>query len=89
MRTFLCKNCGAGQFREEKGYRVCLFCESRFIIDFGDIHSEDAKGISLKSDIDMLLQKCKTDPKNAKRYANRILDIDPMNKEAQMYLRRR
>lgn len=38
-------------------------------------------GISLNSDIERLLNKCKTDPKNKRKYINLILDIDPDNTE--------
>ena len=41
--------------------------------------------IALDDDVKRLLEKCKTDPKNARRYANLILDIDPDNEEALNY----
>ena len=44
------------------------------------------KGISLQSDIELLLDKCRRDPRNARKYANLILDIDPGNKDALQYL---
>ena len=43
--------------------------------------------IGVDSDIQMLLEKCKQDPANRRRYANLILDIDPTNREAAAYLR--
>ena len=42
--------------------------------------------IDLDDDISRLLQKCRTDRRNARKYANLILDIDPDNEEAQKYL---
>jgi hypothetical protein len=45
-----------------------------------------ASVISVSSDIEALLQKCREDPRNRKRYAGLILDIDPTNPEAQQYL---
>jgi hypothetical protein len=41
---------------------------------------------SLTDDIKMLLQKCRDDPANARRYASLVLDIDPSNEEALHYL---
>ena len=42
--------------------------------------------VSLEDDVQQLLQKCKMNPANARRYANLILEIDPNNKEAMKYL---
>jgi hypothetical protein len=41
---------------------------------------------SLTDDTKMLLQKCRDDPANARRYASLVLDIDPSNEEALHYL---
>jgi hypothetical protein len=43
--------------------------------------------ISIQSDIDSLLLKCREDPINSERYAGLVLDIDPTNQEALSYLR--
>ena len=43
-------------------------------------------GVSISEDIKRLLAKCRTDRKNARKYANLILDIDPNNKDALQYL---
>ena len=50
--------------------------------------SGTASGIALDDDLVRLLAKCKADPKNARKYANLILDIDPDNEEALNYLRK-
>ena len=42
--------------------------------------------IAINDDVQRLLDKCKREPKNAKRYANLVLDIDPTNREALKYL---
>ena len=42
--------------------------------------------IALDDDIARLLKKCQTDPSNAQKYANLVLDIDPDNEEALKYL---
>jgi hypothetical protein len=44
--------------------------------------------ISLNDDIKSLLNKCKNDPTNARRYASLVLDIDPTNSEARRFLNR-
>jgi len=43
--------------------------------------------VALDDDVSILLQKCRADPANARRYAGLILDIDPGNAEAREYLR--
>ena len=42
--------------------------------------------IALDDDIARLLKKCESDPRNARKYANLILDIDPDNEEALKYI---
>ena len=49
-------------------------------------HSGVNSSIALDDDVERLLKKCRTDPKNARRYANLILDIDPDNAEVYKYL---
>jgi hypothetical protein len=43
--------------------------------------------IEINADIQALLEKCKSDPNNRRRYASLILDIDPTNQQANQYLR--
>ena len=99
MRALVCKSCGATGIQVKGGYLVCDYCDTRFLLtsedfDFYGRNQQNAAssadcnipGISLGGDIEMLLQKCRTDPKNAKKYANLILDIDPDNKKALRYL---
>lgn len=73
MKEVVCKRCGANSLREEGNYYICEYCGTKFQKSF------ESEGISLGSDIDRLLQKCRTDPKNKKKYINLILDIDPDN----------
>lgn len=89
MRALECVNCGAKQFWEFEKYIECIFCNSRYEIQDIDRVNVPAKGIELSSDIERLLEKCRTDSNNASRYANRILDIDPSNTQALKYIRRR
>ena len=96
MKAFVCKSCGATGIQIKGAYLVCDYCDTRFLLTaedydfYGNANStssnHSSSGISLGSDIEMLLQKCRLDPKNAKKYANLILDIDPDNKKALMYL---
>lgn len=79
---------------------VCPYCESRYAITkqtcssgfWGSshhatlTHSGVDSNIALDDDVQRLLKKCKTDPRNARKYANLILDIDPDNEEAYKYL---
>ena len=80
MKVISCSRCGANVLREEGNYYICEYCGTKFL------KKAESKGISLGIDIERLLQKCKTDPKNARKYANLILDIDPDNKDALKYL---
>ena len=98
MKALICMSCGASRWKEEGEYRVCLHCGTKFqkIIDETVrvqkvvIHDAIARQvdsvIALNDDVMRLLDKCKKDPKNAKKYANLILDIDPTNQDALKYL---
>ena len=85
MKIVRCQSCGANELVEKDGYMVCTFCNTRYTIEKEDLGIKTSS-ISLDSDIDILLKKCESDPKNAKKYANLILDIDPDNEEAIKYL---
>lgn len=86
MSQDVCSNCGANDFVQKEGYKICKYCNSKFeLASTGERHGESI--ISLQSDIDVLLQKCKNEPWNSRKYAGLILDIDPTNREALEYLR--
>lgn len=78
MKKNGCVNCGANEMIEKGRYMVCAYCGSKF--------PQKEKGISINSDIDILLEKCQKEPYNARKYANLILDIDPTNREALKYI---
>lgn len=88
MKALTCKCCGATGVVIRNGFAICEYCDARYLITAEDYGFEDApnNGISLESDIERLLMKCRTDPRNACKYANLILDIDPCNCEAYKYL---
>ena len=83
MKAEVCSRCGASEWRRESGFLVCKYCGTSFIPEKSSMKESS---IDLSDDVSRLLEKCKSDPKNARRYANLILDIDPLNKEALMYL---
>lgn len=85
MKSFRCTNCGAPVQRVEGKYMRCDYCDSKFLIQASDMPKKSSS-VALRSDIDVLLEKCRNDPRNARQYANLILDIDPTNKEARRYL---
>lgn len=85
MKRFICENCGANDFIEKDGYRICRYCDTKFLINHEDMPIKNTQ-IALSDDIKMLLDKCKNDPAHARKYANLILDIDPTNKEVYKYL---
>lgn len=101
MESLTCKNCCANGLHFEKGFWICDYCGSRFLASeeeqsahsktvnysYGLSRSTASSQINLSDDVERLLQKCKTDRKNAKKYANLILDLDPDNAEALKYLK--
>lgn len=84
MRRFVCVNCGGNKSVQRNGYTYCTYCDTQYTMLAEELPY--GSGITLKEDIMRLLRKCESDPANAKRYANRILDIDPTNIEARKYL---
>lgn len=84
MRLMQCKQCGGELYRDD-AFMVCKFCGARYAIEKEDLGIKESN-ISVKSDVKDLLEKCKKDPKNARKYANLVLDIDPDNEEALKYL---
>lgn len=80
MRMMACKACGSNDLVKEKDRLKCAYCGTVYV-------SEASRSIiDLDGDIEALLQKCKDNPSNARRYANLILDIDPGNRDALRYL---
>ena len=81
IKAFKCESCGSTDLYEENGYCICNYCGTKHIITVDDkIISQTS--IELQDDVQQLLEKCKTEPARAKKYAQRILEIDPNNLEA-------
>lgn len=102
MKLMSCECCGANDWIEDGKFRVCKYCGSKFQIvkEKSITYRSNGNGqrgieyfteseIALDDDIQRLLNKCKEEPWNAKKYANLILDIDSGNVEALKYLRRK
>ncbi len=85
MKLLDCMRCGSKEFVEEDGFIVCAYCKSKYVPQADDIPPKETV-IGMASDIQALLQKCREDPTNRRRFANLILDIDPTNQEAKQYL---
>ena len=85
MKLVECIRCGSKELFEENGYVVCGYCQSRFAPQADDLPAKETV-INLHSDVQVLLQKCKDEPSNRRRYASLILDLDPTNREAAEYL---
>ncbi len=85
MKPIICTQCGANEFVHENGYIVCKFCNTRYAMVKAN-KGVSKSTISVHSDVKILLEKCRTDKTNARKYANLILDIDPNNVEARRYL---
>lgn len=86
MKSLECTRCGSTELREHDRYLVCAYCQSRYVPQANDTPFLETT-IGLASDIQALLRKCEDDPVNRRRYAGLILDIDPTNQEANLYLR--
>jgi uncharacterized Zn finger protein (UPF0148 family) len=86
MKIESCEKCGGGEFITRDGYRICQYCNTRYLITPEDATRKESN-ITLDHDIKMLLQKCRDDPANARRYAGLVLDIDPGNAEAAKYMK--
>ena len=88
MKLLNCKCCGATGVTIRNGFITCEYCNAQYLLTAEDYGFSDAtpRGISLESDVERLLLKCKADPRNARKYANLILDIDPNNRDAKQYL---
>ena len=99
MKALICSSCGASNWKEDGEYRICLHCGTKFektlkeqrkaintVLQIAAVNRVQSV-IALNDDVARLLQKCKAEPKNAKKYANLILDIDPTNEEALKILR--
>ncbi|MBQ3756907.1 MAG: hypothetical protein II873_07325 [Oscillospiraceae bacterium] len=85
MMAFTCKSCGSNDFREEGNYRICNYCGTKHIITVEDRQISPI-AVDLQDDVSRLLAKCIAEPARAKKYAQRILEIDPNNVEARRIL---
>lgn len=85
MKSFQCEGCGSTDFYDLDGYRICEHCGRKHIITREDQRIKQST-IALNEDVAMLLEKCKTEPERAKKFAQRILEIDPNNAEAKRIL---
>lgn len=85
MRLVECTKCGSNELFQESGYVVCAYCRLKFVPNASDLPNSST-AISVYDDIRALLEKCKNDPSNRRRYANLILDLDPTNSDAMQYL---
>lgn len=82
MKLIECSRCGSKELISRGDYVVCAYCQSRFNVEVNDRSTV----IDIQTDIQLLLVKCIEDPKNRRRYASLILDLDPTNTEAMKYL---
>ena len=85
MKAIVCEKCGSNDWMEIPGFRKCKFCGTIYQLTAEDQPAKQSD-INIRGDVQALLNKCKSDPKNAKKYANLVLDIDPNNSEAKRYL---
>lgn len=85
MKEVVCQSCGSNDLYEENGYRICRYCGTKFLIT-ADEKPQKESNIALNEDVANLLNKIKQNPDRAKKYAERILEMDPNNAEAKKIL---
>ncbi len=55
MKIEICERCGGGDFVDQDGYRICQFCNTKYLITSEDVKQKEST-ITLDKDIMMLLQ---------------------------------
>jgi hypothetical protein len=85
MKIQECKSCGSNELVQIENFLVCTFCRSRYVAEIVDIAPGESV-IEMRSDVELLLEKCETDPANRRRYINLILDIDPLNQDVKKFM---
>ena len=85
LKMINCAHCGSKDLVEESAFLICTYCRSKFFRRATDGPPSETL-IEIGSDIQKLLQKCREDPINRRRFANLVLDMDPENHEAKQYL---
>lgn len=88
MKIVSCTACGSKELVEENRVVICLYCLTKYLPEPDEVPAT-ASVIGVGSDIQALLQKCREDPINRRRYASLVLDLDPTNTEAKTYLNER
>ena len=89
MENMNCKQCGSNAFEKRNGFWTCKYCGTVYSVAqmrSGGVSATASAGasdssIDLDDDVTILLNKCRTDPRNARKYATLVLDIDPTNAE--------
>ncbi len=84
MKQNFCPNCGANEWEYSGAYVICEYCGSKLLLEQADKPLKTSN-VALVTDIDILLQRCRADPANARKYAGLVLDIDPTNALAKQY----
>ena len=85
VRILSCEKCGGSEFRDNNGFRICQYCNAKYVLAPEETPRKTSV-ISLRDDINALLQKCRDDPSNSFRYARLVQDLEPGNAEAERYL---
>ena len=88
MKLPTCEQCGSHSFTSSDSKLICDYCSTIYPVT-GSTGSNNSTSIDLNEDVRRLLEKCRKDPANARRYASLVLDIDPSNSEATEYLKKR
>lgn len=81
-----CPSCGSREMVEGQGRVTCAFCRTDYTQE-RQAGGRSGAAVDLLSDVELLLQKCESDPRNRQRYVGLILDIDPANSDVVKYLK--
>jgi hypothetical protein len=85
MNLISCQRCGSNELTETGDFIICEFCLSKYAVQSGS-HVPAETTINLNADVERLLELCRLEPHNRRRYASLALDIDPLNLHARKYL---
>ena len=85
MKSVVCKSCGSNDLYKEDGYMVCRYCGTKSLITEDDRPAKESD-ITLNEDVANLLRKIEENPDRARKYAERILEMDPNNARAKKIL---
>ncbi len=62
MKLIECTRCGSKELSEKDGLIICAYCQSKYVPQPDDAPARETV-VGIASDIEVLLQKCRADPR--------------------------